>query len=208
MKLDNITVISNGFSISEDVFINPNLLKQENLNLITVGNVTQRKGQHNVVQAIPLLLKTYPNLKYRIVGIPTEKDRIVQLAKEIGVENSIEFFGKVSEEKKCELLASSSIFIMLSEETVNGDVEGFGIAILEANAFGIPAIGSKGCGIEDAIDNGVTGCLVNSIDVHSILNAITDVNNSYSDYSRNAILWSKKFKWDKIVLQYLEILNK
>ena len=97
---------------------------------------------------------------------------------------------------------------MLSEETKNGDVEGFGIAILEANAFGIPAIGSKGCGIEDAIDDGETGYLVNVTDVNSILKAVTDINNSYSDFSKNSILWSKNFNWDKIVLQYLEILDK
>lgn len=208
LNFDNITVIPNGFSISEDLVSISNHQKPEDLNLITVGNVTQRKGQHNIVKALPLLLKTYPNLKYRIVGIPTEKDKIESLAKELGVLESIEFYGKVSEEKKCELLASSSIFIMLSEKTENGDVEGFGIAILEANAFGIPAVGSKGCGIEDAIDDGETGCLVNATDINTILKAVTDINNSYSDFSKNSILWSKKFNWDKIVLQYLEILDK
>lgn len=208
LNLKNIEVIPNGFYVSNEATKNQISHKPECLNLITVGNVTQRKGQHNVINAIPELLKTYPNLKYRIVGIPTEKDKFENLAKEIGVTDNIEFFGKVSEEKKYQLLASSSIFIMLSEKTGNGDVEGFGIAILEANAFGIPAIGSKGCGIEDAIDHGETGCLVHATDVNSILKAVNEINNSYLDYSKKAIQWSEKFSWNKIVLQYLEILNK
>ena len=208
LNLNTIEVIPNGFSVSNDENKHQIQHQLEHLNLITVGNVSQRKGQQNVVKAIPILLKTYPNLKYRIVGIPTEKDNIENLAKELEVEENIEFYGKVSEEKRNQLLASSSIFMMLSEKTGNGAVEGFGIAVLEANAFGIPAIGSKGCGIEDAINHKETGCLVDETDINSVLEAINEINHSYLDYSKNAIQWSKKFSWKKIVIQYLEILNK
>ncbi|MBV1923518.1 MAG: glycosyltransferase family 4 protein [Flavobacteriaceae bacterium] len=208
LNLENIKVIPNGFSILKRDARDEIHQKPEQLNLITVGNVTQRKGQHNVINAIPELLKSYPNLKYNIVGIPTEKDKIKILVNDLGVEKNVEFYGKVSEEKKCDLLANSSIFFMLSEQTTNGDIEGFGIAILEANAFGVPAIGSKDCGIEDAIDHQETGCLVHPTDIASIVKAVNVINESYSDYSRKANLWSKDFSWDKIVLKYLEIIKK
>ena len=56
---------------------------------------------------------------------------------------------------------ASDIFVMLSEETTTGDVEGFGIAVIEANALGIPTIGTMGSGLEDAISDKITGFLVN-----------------------------------------------
>ena len=45
--------------------------------LITVGNLTQRKGQHNMINALPELLKKYPDLHYHCVGIPTEIEQYV-----------------------------------------------------------------------------------------------------------------------------------
>ena len=56
----------------------------------------------------------------------------------------------------------SEIFIMMSEMTESGDVEGFGIAIIEANSLGLPSIGTLGSGIEDAIENNFSGVLVNN----------------------------------------------
>ena len=208
LSLKNIVVIPNGFTISENQPVYSLKKKPKNLHLITVGNVTQRKGQHNLVKALPLLLESYSELQYHIVGIPTEKERIDILAKELEVINHIIFHGKVTENRKWELMQSSSIFIMLSEVTDDGDVEGFGIAILEANSVGIPAIGSKGCGIEDAINHGESGLLVDAKDPIAVFQAMKDINESYDEYSEKAIIWSKNFKWDKIVKQYLEIIDK
>lgn len=208
LKLDNITVILNGFTISEKQTVNSTYKNPEKLNLITVGNVTKRKGQHNVVHSLPLLLESYPELHYHIVGIPTEKEKLYSLAKELGIENHITFHGLVSEKEKRELILSSSIFIMLSEATSGGDVEGFGIAILEANALGIPAIGSKGCGIEDAINDGLSGVLVDAQQPIEVFEAITKINNNYEEFSDNAIQWSENFSWDKVVKQYLEVIDK
>jgi len=208
LSLKSSVVIPNGFDISMIKYSNYTKPKTEKLRLITIGNVTQRKGQQNVVKAIPLLLKSHPELHYHIVGIPTEKENIYRLANELGVADQIIFHGKVSEEDKWELLDSSSIFVMLSENTSYGDVEGFGIAILEANSMGVPSIGSKGCGIEDAINEGKSGILIDAHNPESFLRAVNEINNNYSEFSENAIQWSEKFGWDKIIKQYLQVLDK
>jgi len=96
---------------------------------------------------------------------------------------------------------------MLSENLKNGDVEGFGIALLEANALGIPSIGASKCGIEDAIDNYSSGIVVDNNNPKAIKNAVQTILNSYPDYSNNAISWSHNFTWDKIINQYIKILN-
>lgn len=205
LNLKNIKVVPNGFDIA--VPEAPRNKKEPIPVLITVGNVTQRKGQHNVINALPSLLKKYPDLKYHIVGIPTEKDKLERLTLHLGVEDAVRFFGKVSEEEKIELLQQADVFVMLSETTQAGDVEGFGIAILEANALGIPAIGSLGCGIEDAINNGISGKLIDHNNPEQLEKALTEILNNYETYSQSAKNWSQSFTWEKVMGLYLAILK-
>ena len=95
---------------------------------------------------------------------------------------------------------------MLSENLENGDFEGFGIAILEAMSMGLPAIGSINTGIEDAISNHTSGVLVNSNNVEEIDNAVGEILENYSRYSKNAKEWSGKFNWNKVIEQYIQLL--
>lgn len=206
LNLKSIEVIPNGFNM--EVPLDSREKSQPVPVLITVGNVTQRKGQHNVIHALPCLLKKYPDLKYHIVGIPTEKSMLEKLSLNLKVENAVTFFGKVSEAEKIELLQQADVFVMLSEVTETGDTEGFGIAILEANALGIPAIGSLGCGIEDAIKDGISGKLIDNRDSKQLTRALEDILNSYETYSKGAKTWSQDFTWEKVIKSYLRILKK
>ena len=204
-NLKEIQVIPNGFSLEHTFSYIQD--KPPVPVLITVGNVTQRKGQHNVIKGLPTLLACYPDLKYHIVGIPTEKEKLQQLALRLGVENAVVFHGMVSETEKVQLLEKADIFIMLSETTKNGDAEGFGIAILEANSLGVPAIGAKGCGIEDAIKDGYSGKLTNAGAPLQIKEALEEILNNYEKYSKRSEKWAQNFTWDKIIQSYLTILT-
>lgn len=207
LNLNNVSVIHNGFTISKYQQQKP-VSKSKAPILITVGSVTERKGQINIIKALPTLLKTYPMLRYKIVGIPSERVKLEKLAKELDVMHAITFFGKVSEKKKYKLIEDSSIFVMLSNSTESGDVEGFGIAILEANASGLPAIGAKNTGIEDAIYNEKSGLLVNAHDADAITKAVSIIWNNYYRYQKNSLEWSSKFGWDIIIEQYINTLKK
>ena len=65
-------------------------------------------------------------------------------------------------------MADISLYLSFSasdKATDKGEGEGFGIALLEANALGIPTIGALGSGIEDAIADGVSGKLIENADI-------------------------------------------
>lgn len=200
-----VEVIPNGFEITRSAD-QPKVQFSKPLALVTVGNVTPRKGQHNIIQALPLIKETYPEVKYHIVGIPTTKNSLMGLAEKLQVEEQVVFHGRVTEEQKGILLRESTIFMMLSEHTDDGDVEGFGIAILEANALGLPGIGAKDCGIEDAIENHSSGVLVNGKEPKEVLQAIDEIILNYPAFSKNAIEWSQNFTWDKIIPKYLKVI--
>jgi glycosyltransferase involved in cell wall biosynthesis len=96
---------------------------------------------------------------------------------------------------------------MLSENLPNGDFEGFGIAILEANYLGLPAIGSKNSGIADAISNGYSGILVDPHNPTEIAEAIMIIMSDYSTYSKQARKHASNFLWKQKVQEYLSLLD-
>ena len=84
--------------------------------------------------------------------------------------------------------------------------EGFGIAILEANVFGVPALGSKNTGIEDAIIHKTTGILINPYSIDEIVQGIKDIIANREILSNNAIDWTHEHSWDNISSRYLKVV--
>lgn len=199
-------VIHNGINGSE-FNINASSALTGKPALITVGNVTDRKGQENVINALPQILADYPSVQYHIVGKPTNKEKIENRAGKLEVANSIKFYGAVSRDELLRKLKSAAIKLMLSNHTAEGDFEGFGIAVLEANAFGVPAIGSKDCGIADAIEHGKTGMLVDQHNSTEVAEAVKIILNNYSCFSNNAKAWAMQHDWNIIVKEYVAVLN-
>ncbi|NVK51428.1 MAG: glycosyltransferase family 4 protein [Flavobacteriaceae bacterium] len=208
LQLKNVEVIPNGFEKFNEAVSASDLMKKKGLpSLITVGSVTERKGQLNVIDALPNLIKKYPEIHYHIVGTPYQKEEFLEIAKKINVDKYITFHGIITDEEKIALLKSSDIFVMLSQNTVKGDVEGFGIALLEANSIGLPTIGAKNCGIEDAILNNKSGILIDNKNHLEFSNAIQKIIDNYELFSNEALTWSSKFTWDIIIKKYMNTLN-
>lgn len=202
-----VTVIPNG--INTKAWNNNHLRRQELKGypvLTTVGRVSSRKGQLEVIKRLPKLIHDFPEIHYHCIGIPTEAEDFMVIARSLGVESYVTFHGAVNDKYLKSALVTTDIFVMLSTESITGDVEGFGIAILEANALGVPAIGSKGCGIEDAIADGITGYLINSDDITSFKQAIHAILAKHERFSKEAITWAKNHSWECIVKDYIEII--
>ncbi len=201
-----IEIIPNGFE-ERKVAVSPNGRLAGKPAIITVGTVSPRKGQHNVVQALPRLRELFPEIRYHLVGLPQQWAAVKDMGKRLGVESHILAHGAVDDQAMVRALKGSRVFFMLSENRQDGDVEGFGIAILEANACGLPAIGSKGCGIEDAIADGYSGRLVDPKDTEEIVAALEDILEHYEAYSRHAREWASRFTWDVLIHRYIEVIE-
>lgn len=177
--------------------------------LLTVGNVTLRKGQQRVIRALPELVKYYPKLKYNVVGLPTLADDFKALAHELGVEEVVHFHGRLQNRNDLgRAYSSSDVFVILSENQPDGNVEGFGIVVLEANFYGIPVIGALGCGIEAAIEDGFNGCLVDGNNAQEIRIALDRIIADYQGYSTRAREWASRHDWSNISSSFESIINK
>ena len=203
----DVQVIPNGIDLNS---WQSNTITKANLSgapvLTTIGRVSSRKGQLQVIKLLPELVRDYPSLHYHCVGIPTEASAFLAQAEVLGVDAHVTFHGALDAADLRAVLLASDVFVMLSTESPTGDVEGFGIAILEANAMGIPAIGSKGCGIEDAIRPGETGFLVDLKDGIAITHAINTISSKRSTFSRNAKDWAALHDWSQIIKRYIDLM--
>jgi len=141
--------------------------------LLTVGRLVERKGIDTVIESMPKVIASVPDVVYLIIGDGDYRNELEDLVERLGLSDRIIFAGHIPDEDLPQYYSACDLFIMVSRVIEEkGEVEGFGIVYLEAGACGKPVIGGRGGGISDAIENGVTGLLVNPLDKEEIANVI------------------------------------
>ena len=141
--------------------------------LLTVGRLVERKGHDYVIKALPDIIKEIPEIHYLIVGDGVYRSELERLSVKLNIRDFITFAGFIPDDELPEYYAMCDVFIMASREIKEkGDVEGFGIVYLEANAMKKPVIAGRSGGISDAVEDGVNGILVNPTDEKDIARAI------------------------------------
>ncbi len=205
-----IKVIPNGFNFEkmDTLKLRNKPDSKDQLTLVSVGTVWPRKGHHNVLNAFREILKIYPEVRYNIAGRLADLSKVTEYFEDKNLKEHLHIHGQISDEQLHDILRDSDIFILLSESQSSGDFEGFGIAVLEANFFGLPAIGSKNSGLEDAIQHGVSGLIVDPNNNEEICNAITEIKNNYRHYSDGARKWAAVHHWSEIIKRYINEIEK
>jgi len=175
--------------------------------IITVARLDKRKNHQNILMTIKNLMPIYPDIKYVCIGDGDEKKNLESLREQLGLEKQVVFLSRVEEKLKIALLNETNLFLMPSI-IYKKSVEGFGISFVEAGSYGKGSIGGIDGGEADAIDNGQTGYLCDGNDLNSIYETTLRFFNddNYKILGLQAKVFSKKFKWENIVKQYLSLI--
>jgi glycosyltransferase involved in cell wall biosynthesis len=123
---------------------------------------------------------------------------------EINNLKNVKFLGRISEEKKKELMQKAWVFVNPSFK------EGWGIVNIEANYFGTPVIGSDVSGIKDSVVEGKTGLLFEYGDAQELAKKIEQIITNKklrANMEKNSRLWAKEFDYSKKAEEYLKILK-
>ena len=126
--------------------------------LFTLCRLTPHKGIDTAIRAVARLGEMQ-DLFYLVGGTGPDRERLATLAAGLGVGERVRFLGKVEEEELADYYRACDLFAMLSRRD-GADVEGLGIAFLDAAACGRPVLGTRSGGIPDAVEHGRTGLLV------------------------------------------------
>ena len=177
--------------------------------ILTLARLVKRKGHDLVIRSLPNLLKTFPNLIYLIAGKGNYESKLKSLVEEMGVIQNVRFDGFVPEDVKASYYQACDFYVMPSgEDLEKGDVEGFGLTFLEANACGKPVIGGRSGGCVEAISHGVSGYLVNPWEpaqVEERLREWIDNPERYREISESALRHVREnYTWEKSTQKVLD----
>ncbi|MFM1952751.1 MAG: hypothetical protein RJA33_1545 [Actinomycetota bacterium] len=141
--------------------------------IVSVGRLVHRKGQDTLVEALPAILKEFPDAHLLFVGVGPHLEYIHKRAIQLGVLNNISFVGRVQYDELPRFISVGEIFAMPSRSRLAGlEVEGLGIVYLEASACALPVVGGRSGGAPDALLEGETGYAVDGLNSDDVAAAV------------------------------------
>jgi len=176
--------------------------------LVTVGRQVRRKGFAWFIENV------MPKLPERVVfwlaGDGPERENIEAAIERAGLQRRVRCLGKISEAELVELYRRGQLFVM-PNIVVPGDMEGFGIVMLEAGACGLPTLAADLEGIRDVIDEGINGWFAPTEDADAFarrVRALADDPEGLRVASeRTAEYVTSTFPWDSTAERYLTVLR-
>ncbi len=111
----------------------PGAAAPEAWTLLTVGRLVFRKGQDTVIRALPQVIEAVPSVRYIVAGNGPDAGALRELAVGLGVADRVAFTGALTDEALRTLYRTCDVFILPTRSDA-GEVEGFGIVLLEAGA--------------------------------------------------------------------------
>ena len=156
-------IVHNG--VDTNMF-SPSPSQETNPVVLSVGNLIPAKGHETLLRAVAALRGRHPLLRCQIIGVGPERQRLENLARQLGIADRVEFLGRQSRAAVANAMQDCSVFALPSI------YEGLGCVYLEAMATGKPAIGCTGQGIAGVITSGKDGWLVQPDDTEELTNAL------------------------------------
>jgi len=143
----------------------------EKIRLLSVGRLVEMKGREYAIKAIAKLKDRYP-IQYHIVGDGELREDLQRLISDMELDDTVKLWGWVGSEQLDQLYENAHLFIHPSVTSSDGNQEGQGVVLLEAQAHGIPVIATDHGAFPDSVINGKTGFLVPERDVESLAERI------------------------------------
>lgn len=155
-----------------------------------VGRLAHEKSIDVVLRVFAQVYRQRPQARLWLVGDGPARAHLEQLAAELEIAEATRFFGFVARDSLKDYVASSKLFLFASETETQG------LVVLEAQAGGLPVVAVRASGVDEAIDDGVSGFMVEPGDeaamAQAALRLLGDVE-LYKKISRAAENWSAQF---------------
>lgn len=175
--------------------------------IISVGDPKPRKGTEVLLKAFSKVLDSFPDAKLYIIG--NGSDHYYKCSAELGIGRSVIFTGKVSHEELLSYYSRCSVHVLPSVNTPES-FEGFGLVHLEANACGLPTIGSKGTANDEVIIDGYNGFLCeqsNFLEISDRIEKILSSNFLFDEMSLNSRKHALNYTWEKATFDFIEKIS-
>lgn len=207
-----LQVIPNGADVSGYAHPATVTVEKKAPTVIAIGEIKPRKGTLQLVEAIARARESMPAIQCRILGPPrfgSAYTTAVQAAIAAHrLEDNVKIMGFVDQDVKRAWLAAADV---LALPAMNDGLffEGFGLTLYEAGASGTAVVGTDGCGIADAIADGVTGLIVSQDNVADELpGALLELLSNPRRAARMGAAGRERARqqtWDRVADQVLQL---
>ncbi len=180
----------------------------ERSGMVFVGRLVEKKGVEVLIQAFSMLREDFPEIELNIVGEGPLRGSLEELTVQLGCAGAIKFLGAIPNSEVPSLLNLHRIAITPSVVAADGDQEGLGLVIVEAQGCGCAVVASRIPAILDVITDGVDGMLVAPGDPSDVRRVLAQMMEDESLVSRLAAAGresaARRFDWAQVGLDYIE----
>jgi glycosyltransferase involved in cell wall biosynthesis len=170
--------------------------------VLCISRLTARKGIGYLIEAIGILCDKYPFLKLKIVGEGDSKVLLEKQTEELGLNNTIEFRGRVRHDRLPGIYSGSHVFVLPSLN------EGMSNTMLEALSSGLPIVATNTGGTKELVEDGLNGFIVrmkNKKDIADKLEKLMldrDLCQRMGAKSREK---AEKMSWKSVANEYMDV---
>jgi len=179
--------------------------------VVTQGEFKERKGYMEILPMMKKVIGLRPSVNYVIIGNTGRnqdyQEKLYNKMDKLGIRNKIFVLSDLSGEELRAAFKDAILYFTLPKNH-KGDVEGFGMAIMEAAATGTPVVVGKGSGADDAVSDGQSGFLVDGKNEKEVIERILTIidNRDLRDrLSKGAKKWASENSWESKVRQYVSL---
>lgn len=171
----------------------------------TLSRLVKRKNIINIINALSLLDAKGLRFTYNLAGSGSYLQKRLILRKLQKVNFRWNYLGEISERVKIDQFYPILDAFILPPLYIEGDVEGFGIVFLEANASGVPVIASDTGGVSDAVQYNASGVFADPMKPQDIAEKISTVLDSGNNWTRTTREWAQNFTTEKLASSLHEL---
>jgi phosphatidylinositol alpha-1,6-mannosyltransferase len=167
--------------------------------ILTVGRLQKRKGHDLLIRALPALKASVPDVLYAIAGAGEELAALRSLVDDQGLAEDVQFLTDLDDGRLAQSYQQCDLFVLPNRD-LDGDIEGFGMVLLEAQACGKPVIAGATGGTAETMVVDETGLLVDVEQPEELVGAmsalLTDPERCRSMGIRARSWIEDRFDWD------------
>ncbi len=185
-----IVILPVGLRIEKFKYSERKVEDKEPIKILTVGRLFEKKGHEYAIKAIAKVARKYKNIEYIIAGDGPLRNELENLVSRLEIKNHVKFLGIVEQHEVLKLYQSVHFFLLSSVTASDGDREGQGLVLQEAQAVGLPIISTLHNGIPEGVLDSKSGFLVPERDVDALADKIEYL-------IKNPELWSEMGRYGR-----------
>jgi colanic acid/amylovoran biosynthesis glycosyltransferase len=167
-----VHVVHYGVELEEFSWPAREAMESHPFRLLTVARLVEKKGLEFSIRAAARAREKHPDLTYDIIGEGPERAQLEQLIRDLGMQDAVILHGQRDQAYVRRYLEQADLFLLASVTAADGDREGTPVALIEAQASGLPVIASAHSGTPEVVHDGTTGFLVAERDADAIAERI------------------------------------